>query len=134
MVLKSTPTGNRYFLPLALTWKCIFFFRKLNDKSTKSSRFELKYLEREGKFRIAIFSIYQIVFYDLNFKWNAVWMQRGPCNVVGYKTNILNEIHFRYQFVEIVGDSKLCIDSNLCFQWLRQDFSWIEFLWKLPPK
>lgn len=40
-------------------------------------------------------------------------MQRGPCNIVGMKTNILNEIHFRHQFVEIVGDLRLCIDSDL---------------------
>lgn len=40
-------------------------------------------------------------------------MHRGPYNIVERKTNMLNEIHFRHEFVEIVDDSKLCLHFGL---------------------
>lgn len=61
-------------------------------------------------------------------------MQRGPYNIVERKTNILNEIHFRHQSVEIVEIQSCAYISAWEFQWLSQDLSWIEFLWKLPLK
>lgn len=60
-------------------------------------------------------------------------MQRGPYNIVERKTNMLNEIHC----INLLKLSKIqsCAYISACeFQWLSQHLSWIEFLWKLPPK